>query len=244
MQYLGGKVRLAARLREAILANTRARSIYIEPFMGGCSVLAEMSPAFERSYGYDIHPGLVNMWNSAVLGWIPPPLVSEEEYKAARTLPDNDAVKAFIGFACSFGGKWFGGYARHNRPDGFAARGSKVITSRARKLKDNRVTMASRDYRDLAIGSGEVIYCDPPYADSTKYAYCSGFDSGVFWDTAQSWANLGAIVFVSEYCSPLPTAAVVAEFPHKCHISNSTGSATGRPVEKLFLIAGIKRGEE
>ena len=50
MRYLGGKTRLAKHIAEAILTDTDSRSTYIEPMVGGGSVLAEMSPHFENAF--------------------------------------------------------------------------------------------------------------------------------------------------------------------------------------------------
>ena len=56
------------------------------------------------------------MLNAVKHGYDLPESVSEQEYKYIREHKDDDpALAGFVGFGCSFGGKWFGGYARDNR---------------------------------------------------------------------------------------------------------------------------------
>ena len=61
------------------------------------------------------------MWKALQNGWIPPNDISEEEYKYIReNKNENMALTSFVGFGCSFAGKWFGGYARSNDKRNYA----------------------------------------------------------------------------------------------------------------------------
>ena len=56
------------------------------------------------------------MWKALQQGWEPPDLVTFEDYEYVRAHQDeNPALTAFVGFGCTFGAKWFGGYARDVR---------------------------------------------------------------------------------------------------------------------------------
>ena len=56
------------------------------------------------------------MWQGLQSGWTPPDVITKEEYKYIREHKDeNPALTGFVGFGCSFGGKWFGGLARNKR---------------------------------------------------------------------------------------------------------------------------------
>lgn len=68
----------------------------------------------------DIHPELIIMWRALQKGWIPPSLVSEEDYVKAKAGEGFPFLRGFIGFGCSFGGKWFGGYARDSQERNYA----------------------------------------------------------------------------------------------------------------------------
>ena len=111
MMYLGGKSRLAKRIGAAILENTDQRGQYIEPMIGGGSVFFELAPHFQMSYGGDVQEDLILMYQALADGWVPPDTVTEEEWRELRDSPPS-AMRAFAGFGCSFGGRFFEGYAR------------------------------------------------------------------------------------------------------------------------------------
>lgn len=51
-----------------------------------------------------------------------------------------------------------------------------------------------------------LIYCDPPYVDTTKYS-TGKFNTNHFWETVREWSQ-NNIVFVSEYKAPDDFTAV------------------------------------
>lgn len=110
MQYLGGKARLRKQIGAYINEIIGDRE-YIEPFVGGGNILAEVRA--KKRTALDANEALITMYKALQKGWRPPTAVSEEEYAHYKALKDpNDPMTAFVGFAASFGGKWFGGYAR------------------------------------------------------------------------------------------------------------------------------------
>lgn len=109
MQYLGGKSRLSLSICQFLESIRSPNQVFLEPFCGGCNVTHKMSG--ER-IAADAHPYLIVMYNALQGGWIPPESVSEEHYHYVKEHPDTDpALTAFVGFGCSFGAKWWGGYA-------------------------------------------------------------------------------------------------------------------------------------
>src|SRR3990167_10265864 len=109
MQYFGGKAKIAKEIAD-ILNQNISNQAFIEPFCGSCNVLQYINAP--NIYAYDVHKPLISMWKNIQNGWIPPKNISEKEYQIAKTLSDEDPLKAFVGFGSSFGGKYFGGYAR------------------------------------------------------------------------------------------------------------------------------------
>lgn len=208
MQYLGGKYRIARHIESLVLRARRGRPYYAEPFLGGAATFSRSAPHFEHAYGYDVVPDLVLMWRAVLAGWEPPSDVPEELYAALRHA-EPSPLRGFVGFGCSFGGKWFGGYGRQSiaggRPvkegEGTLAPGAaRSVMRQAARMRNASVTLA--DYRELKIGPDVVVYCDPPYAGTTSYAATAPFDSAAFWRTAESWATDGAAVLVSEHEAP------------------------------------------
>lgn len=224
MQYQGGKERIAGYIVDVLQAH-RAGRPYLEPFLGGASVMARMDG--ER-VGGDIHAGLVAMWAAARDGWVPPVDISEARYaqlKARRDEPDPEV--AFAGFAVSFAGRYFEGYARDKRkPAPFAASQSASVCRKARCMQG--VQLAAAPYSAWR-PTGKLIYCDPPYAGTKPYSRVPRFDSVAFWATMREWARTNTVL-VSEYDAPAYCAEVWRKDLAKSIRSHH------RAMERLYLV--------
>lgn len=204
MGYQGGKDRsgkaIAAVLAPALHVGT---GHYVEPFMGECGVARHVARSALSMSLSDASEDLVLLWQGLQSGWAPPGSISEVEYAAQRVaLPS--ALRGFVGYGCSFGGKWFGGYARDR------AGSRDLVDESARRLASKtadlarcpRVGIRHADYRDVDTCLGDVVYCDPPYAGTLGYRAVGEFDHAEFWQTMESWHAKHAFVFVSEFAAP------------------------------------------
>ena len=94
-------------------------------------------------------------------------------------MDENPALTGFVGFGCSFGGKWWGGYAKDKRGDDYCGQAKRGL------LKDfpgvRSATFTCLDYHDVEIPDGAVVYCDPPYVNTTGYTV-GQFDTNEFWN--------------------------------------------------------------
>lgn len=238
MQYMGGKAIIARHIIAAILEDTDKRDRWWEPFVGGANVITLAAPHFSKCVGSDIHPDLIMLWQHLANGGDVPDLISPEEYRALRSA-DPSWMRGFAGFGASFGGKWFGGYGV--RTDAFSKDGPEVCRSSARSarkqagiLVKHQVSFVHGGYQDFQPAPGAVIYCDPPYANTTKYSKTERFDSVAFLNTAIEWAA-DHDVYVSEYSIP-------PEVPHRLiwekeramYLDGSGNSK--RAVERLYRI--------
>lgn len=118
--------------------------------------------------GNDIHPELIALLQELQKGYIPPTEITNEDYYRIKN--DNTSplyLKGFVGFLCSFGGKWWGGYAKNNKGDNYAERGSRVLVKQALNFKN--IKFVNGSYLDLEIPPNSLIYCDPPYKGTTGY---------------------------------------------------------------------------
>lgn len=193
MRYLGGKSRLAKHIAPIIESHRAPGQAYLEPFVGGGSILCAVGG--ER-VACDLNQALITMWTALRDGWDPPEVLDEEEYKWIKMMRDPaDPLTAFAGFGCSFAAKWFGGYARGAD---FAGQARRVLLKQREKMKG--ITFHHCSYLDLR-PTGLVVYCDPPYADTTSYDATGDFDSGLFWDTMFEWAKDNTVL-VSEFSAP------------------------------------------
>ena len=232
MKYLGGKFRLSKQIASIVNAERGGRRFW-EPFCGGLNVSPHLA-AHGHGLISDACRPLVALYKAVQRGWDPPSVVSESEYAAARALPDDDPMKAFVGFGCSFGGKWFAGYARSG--DGkrnYADEARRSLLRDVPRIANCRIVcldfLAIQPRRDADL----VIYCDPPYANTTAYAGAPAFDSAAFWDLVRGWERYGVPVFVSEYECPIPSR-VVWERRHKSSVARTTVLET---TERLFRVA-------
>lgn len=241
MQYLGGKSRIAKPIADIILAARGSRGLYVEPFLGAGSVALRVAPAFRQAVLTDSSPDLVKLWKAVQRGWVPPTTLSEDDYRALRHAKPS-ALRGFAGFPCSFGGKWFGGYARD--PKGgrnFAESASRSMVMRGETLRSALIMRA--DYRDVVTSvnlADAVIYADPPYADTTAYGNVEAFDSELFWQNMKRCVKGGAIVFVSEYNAPKGWHEAWSATPIST-LRRGNHEASGeirRASEKLFVRRG------
>ena len=237
MRYFGGKQRTAAKLAAFMRPYVVERGAYVEPFVGGASMMA-LQPAAVR-VGGDANEALINMWRALATGWTPPEVVTEAMYADVKRRQDvKDPLTAFIGFGVSFAGKWFGGFARGGAGRNYAANAASSLRKKMRGLSG--VTWHSGDYRTVPLPPRAVIYCDPPYAGTTQYGAVGAFE----WDSFWRWCNArhaeGFAVFVSEYTAP-PFFRVALEIATKTDIRTAANGKESR-IERLFVPADAPYG--
>lgn len=202
MQYMGGKARIAKALAAVILERSTGREYYVEPFVGGGNMAAQMGHRFDVALYSDFHEDLALMWAAVLDGWTPPTEVTVEEYQVERYATTPSARRGFIGHACSFGGRWFEGYAR-SRSVNFAAQQSRLITAQAKGMRAGDFKVSQASFFDLEIPpAGAVAYLDPPYTNTKRYSRQAPFDSARFWTQAEEWSRAGVDVYVSEESAP------------------------------------------
>jgi DNA adenine methylase len=227
VRYLGGKSRIAKKLAARIREIVPDAPEYWDPFCGGLSMSVALS-AYAPVLASDACAPLIALYRAVRNGWEPPSEVSREMYAAARALPDSDPLKAFCGFACSFSGKWFGG---------FASSGSRNYAKNAhRSLRDvtKPAEIVCVSWFDIEPEStGAVLYLDPPYAGTTGYAGVQPFDSVAFIACVREWSAF-AHIFVSEYSFPL---GEVVWFGEQTTTVARDKSAYSKATERLYYIA-------
>lgn len=233
MKYMGSKNRYAKELLQIILKDRQPGQWYVEPFVGGFNMIDKVDG---NRIGADNHYYLIELFKKVRDGWIPPTEITNTDYNQIqhnRHLYPAELV-GFVGFGCSYSGKWFGGYARGNdakgNPRNYAAESSRNLVQQAKNLKG--IDIRWKDYYDLVIPAESIIYCDPPYANTTKYA--SKFDHKEFWQWVRAREIEGHKIFVSEYDAPKDFHPVWQKKVNNSLTAN-TGSKQG--IEKLFVRA-------
>lgn len=227
MYYLGGKIKIAKLLAARIRELEPGATWYWDPFCGGLSVSLALQ-AYAPTLASDANVALIAMYLAIRAGWQPPESVSEEEYRTARALPDSDPRKAFCAIACSFSGKWFGGYARSGARNYArnAHRNLRKVPQISEIAQSDWLTVEPRD-----LGAC-VLYLDPPYAGTVGYPGASRFEYDRFVQRVGQWARF-APVFVSEYDFPLGT--VVWEREQTTTVARDK-SKYARATERLYYL--------
>lgn len=225
MQYMGSKNRIAKHILPIMLAERKPEQWWVEPFVGGANMIDKVTG---NRMGNDSHEFLIALLVALRDGYRPPTDISKELYYAVKSKPQEypKELVGFVGFLCSFGGKWWGGYAFNKKGDNYAERGSRCLVKQAKNL--DGVVFKSGSYLELEIPENSLIYCDPPYANTCKYK--DAFNHDIFWDWCRTQTKNGHTVFISEYSAPNDFVCV-KEIQHKTILDKNSQYPR---IEKLF----------
>lgn len=234
LRYLGGKFRISKQLTNFLNSVRKEGQIYVEPFVGGASVIRLMD---DPRIGSDICPFLITFYQQLQLGYIPPDTISEDRYKELKELSKQGVCNAEIGFCgyfTSFGGKWFGGVARDPGGGYDFVKGARNTCLKFKPYLQ-QIKFYCSDYEDLlrTLPLGCLIYCDPPYIGTTGYK--SKFDHVRFWNIIREFSDKHDI-YVSEYQAP-DDFECVWQIERKTCMNTTTGGKADR-IEKLFKYKG------
>ena len=235
MIYMGSKKRLSKELVPIIQNYITENTVgYIEPFVGGANIIDKIK--CDNRYGFDLHKQLIELiikLQNDIDGI--PNEIPYEEYMEVKNNKENyeDWYLGLVGFLGSFGAKYFGGYARHNKDDFTEQiqRGSiKNLKKQYDDLKD--VKFECKDFREIKDIKGYVIYCDPPYKGATKYSTKEfPYDEFYNWCREMSKDN---VVLISEYNMPEDFKCIWQK-DNKINFDSNRTNANSK-IEKLFII--------
>lgn len=235
MIYMGSKKRISKELVPIIQNYITENTVgYIEPFVGGANIIDKIK--CDNRYGFDVHKQLIELFiklQNDIDGI--PNEIPYEEYMEVKNNKENyeDWYLGLVGFLGSFGAKYFGGYARHNKDDFTEQiqRGSiKNLKKQYDDLKD--VKFECKDFREIKDIKGYVIYCDPPYKGATKYSTKEfPYDEFYNWCREMSKDN---VVLISEYNMPEDFKCIWQK-DNKINFNSNRTNANSK-IEKLFII--------
>jgi len=204
--------------------------------VGGANMIEHIQ--CKNKVGYDIHEELI-----ALLTYVSdlnnklPFEITEKEYIKVRDNKDKYPkwVVGLVGFAATFGAKYFGGYARGFKADKVTPRN--MTNEGIRNIEQQRVNLQdikfiNGDFREIDIKDG-VIYADPPYRGTTKYeTELFPYDEFYKWCVDMSKDN---IVLISEYNMPSDFECIWQK-EHKTSLGTGINVNSDKiRVEKLFI---------
>lgn len=234
MQYMGSKNRLSndiVPILQQYLTDCNINT-YIEPFVGGANIIDKINCRIK--IGYDSHEYLIALLNQARenTAVFPQSISCEEYYKVKEYIEDYPKwYVGLVGFCGSYSAKWFGGYAKGNDTRDRQNEAIRNLINQSTKLQNTK--FITSDFRDIQVYSTAVIYCDPPYKDTTKYRDSFPYEEYYDWVREKSKEN---IVLCSEYWMP-DDFKCIWEKKHKTLIdSNRTAESKDNiRIEKLFI---------
>lgn len=231
MKYMGSKNRIAKYIIPIMLSERKENQTWVEPFVGGANIIDKIDG--ER-IGADINPYLISALISIRdnVKYLPKnnKEFTEEDYRSLKN-DDSYPYKGYAGFAFSFGGKWMGGWSRNKRNADYVQETYRSAMRQSPKLQN--VSFIISSYDNLQIPPNSLIYCDPPYENTTSYK--NKFNHIAFWNWCREMYNIGHTIFVSEYNAP-DDFECIWEGKIVSSLTKDTGSKFG--VEKLFKYSG------
>lgn len=241
MQYVGSKNRLSKELVPIIQSYiTDQTEAYIEPFVGGANMIDKIK--HPNKIGSDAHKELIALLNYVRDNYeLLPSTIYEEEYINVKNNKDEykDWYVGLVGFCCSFGAKYFGGFARSYKSDGVTPRDNpneaiRNLQKQAPNLQG--ITFEHKSFLDYNPKEYKncVFYLDPPYRNTLAYS------TGKFpYEEFDKWAIELAknnTVLISEYEMPEDKFECIWSKEVNVSISGQGDIKKKKRVEKLFKV--------
>lgn len=230
MQYFGGKAKIAKYIVPFLEGKRKENQVFLEPFVGGYNIGSKM---YGKRIEVDYNKYLIELYKHLQNGGELPNSISEVEYNYIKNNKDeNMALTGFVGFTCSYSGKWFGGYARDTNDRNYCLNGKNALVKKFADTDKDNTVFKYCNYKDFK-PHGMLIYCDPPYKNTTKYSGTPDFDTEEFWEVMRKWSKDNC-VYISEYEAPNDYKCVL-EISTRTDIRCSNKDKQKR-TEKLFTI--------
>lgn len=213
MRYFGGKQKISKPLSEFLNSQLKEGQPFVDAFCGSCNIISKIESNRVR-IANDKHKYLIAMWKALQDGWVPPEKLTKSEYIEIKSNMDfKPHLTGFVGFGCSFAGKWLGGYAS-SEDRNYCKNAYNSTIKKLKTLQD--VAFINRDYKDIILPEKSLIYCDIPYKNTTAYnkTLVGDFNHEIFYTWCKGMVAQGHNVLVSEYLQNVPEDAVVV-WSHK-----------------------------
>lgn len=206
----------------------------LNPSAGGGNVIDKIK--CKHKYAYDINKYLIALFQGLQNGEQLYDEVPRELYNEARKDYQNrnytftDFELGNIGFLASYNGRGFaGGFARAGWDKGryrdYYQESKRNLLNQMPNLQD--VIFECADYKTLSFENC-LIYCDPPYQNTTKYS--SSIDYDEFWQWCREMSK-NNIILISEYNAPDDFKCIWQKTTNVSIRATNKSTAT----EKLFI---------
>lgn len=233
MKYMGSKARIAKHILPIMLKSRKEGQWWVEPFVGGGNMIDKVDG---NRIGSDSNNYVSSLLDYLSKGNLPEE-ISKEKYMSIKQFKDDypDWLVGYAGICCSYSGKWFGGFAGEvDTKCGIRNYQKEALTNiEKQSLGLVGATFKGDSYQELIIPPSSVIYCDIPYAGTTKYK--DSFDHPDFWQWCREKVAQGHAVFISEYNAPDDFICVWKKGVKSSLSANGKVGGNKVSVEKLFV---------
>ena len=237
MKYQGSKNRHAKHILPIILKDRRDGQWVYDLFCGGGNICDKIDGnVVANDYNKYAVGALEYIRDNIDLLPTDNKMFTENDYKSIKQNIDfdgiDDGLKGYVGFALSYGGKWFGGWCRdkENKRD-YIAEAYRNAVKQSPNLKN--IIFTNKSYDEVKLQSHSIIYCDKPNKNTTKYK-TGNFDYEKFYQWCIDKHNEGHQVFISEYYMPEDKFECVWQKQVNSSLTKDTGAK--KNIEKLWVI--------
>ena len=193
-----------------------------------------------KKIGYDIHKQLIALLIYARdYSYLIPDTITEEEYNRVKLNKGQyeDWYLGLVGFCATFGAKYFGGYARNSKGDNSGERTKSAIRNLKKQAPNlQNIEFKCCDFRNISKDKikGYVIYCDPPYKNTTKYK-TGDFPYEEFYQWCKDMSKDNTVL-ISEYNMPEDFTCIWQKETKVNFDSNrEANEEKNKRVEKLYI---------
>lgn len=221
MHYLGSKARHASDIIAITCATRRPDQFYVEPFVGGGNMINKVPQGAGR-IANDKNYGMVALLDQlGNHGWVPPETMTQAQWgkimkqKCEALDQPGRALFAFAATGPTFGSMWCGQWAK----DYEGMEGTRYRQARDAALRDAPglagIKFYDGEFDAFEIPPGSLVYCDPPYSNTTEYSGAvrriaaddtkstNQWKPSKFWRWCDDLIDIkGCSVYVSEYTGP------------------------------------------
>ena len=236
MQYMGSKNRISKYISPIIQSYINDNTnCYIEPFVGGANMIDKIQ--CKKRIGCDLHKQLIELLKYTRDKSDTFPLhISEEEYKQVKNNKNKyeDWYLGLVGFCGSNSAKYFNGYARGKDTRDRPNEAIRNLKKQAPNLKG--IEFYNCSFLDLPKDkiNNCVIYCDPPYRNTTKYK-TEKFPYEEFYQWCRDMSKNNTVL-ISEYSMPDDFTCIwEKETKISLDSNKKSGDNKNKRIEKLYI---------
>jgi len=229
MAYVGGKSKCYSHIIRVLNDSKYDNKVYLEPFVGMCHILRRV--VNKKKYrASDINENLYYLLKGIQQKKEYTP-ISKKKYSTLKEQTEPSFEKSLAAFTYSYNGKEFGGYTKTDK--NLTRNYPEERIRYYKSLLDNE-TFTKTKFKNCAYTtwkpSNFLIYCDPPYKNTTDYS--TNFDHTLFWNTMREWSKNNT-VYISEYTAPKDFKMVCSA---EKYMSLSGSGSSNKRIEKLFKL--------